>query len=67
MTSDDLLFTLNTYMAPELPWPNRDFRQLRGGSTPDPLTLVIHWAQPMNRANEEPIVEPLPKHLLEPV
>jgi peptide/nickel transport system substrate-binding protein len=63
-TSEDLLFTLTVKTDPEMPWPRGIERLVRSASTPDPYTFTMHWASPFNQADENPIVEPLPKHLL---
>jgi peptide/nickel transport system substrate-binding protein len=63
-TSDDLLFTMAVKTDPEMPWPKGTERLVRSVSAPDPQTFVIHWGSVYNRADEDPVVEPLPKHLL---
>ena len=34
-------------------------------TAPDPLTFVAHWSQTFVRAHRLPILEPMPRHILE--
>jgi peptide/nickel transport system substrate-binding protein len=63
-TSEDLAFTLMVKTDREMPWPRGTERLVSSSSTPDPHTFVMHWSSLFNQADETPIVEPLPKHLL---
>ena len=45
-TSDDLLFSLMIHKDKELPYSSRpDVSLIESATAPDPLTLLVHWAQ----------------------
>lgn len=65
----DMVFTVAVRKDPDTPVRSVGGRLdlVESASTPDPLTLVIHWSAPYVDANQLLDLEPVPKHLLEDV
>jgi len=66
-TADDVRFTWQAIMNPQLPSDNRDPERLVSGiDVPDPQTVVVHWKQLYIYANAWNL-EPLPQHIFGPL
>jgi peptide/nickel transport system substrate-binding protein len=67
-TSADMLFTFKVMKDKDLPTPAAGVLNLMDSATaPDPQTFIVHWSQPYVWANGAEGLDPLPKHLLEPL
>lgn len=66
-TADDVVFTWRAIMNPDLPVTERTpERSIEAMEAPDATTVVIRWRETYIFANEYAL-EPLPKHLLDPL
>jgi peptide/nickel transport system substrate-binding protein len=67
-TSADVRFNYELYIDPETPTAYAEsFKQVKSVETPDPLTFVVHYAQPYAPALLSWAMSVHPKHLLEGV
>ncbi len=67
-TSADMMFTFKVVKDPDLPTPAAAVLALMESATaPDPHTFVVHWSQPYALADGSEGLDPLPRHLLEPL
>jgi peptide/nickel transport system substrate-binding protein len=65
-TADDLMFSFTVYKDRDLPNSvGASLRLMDSVSAPDPRTFVVHWSAPYAFADQEPAIDPLPRHRLE--
>lgn len=63
-TSDDLLFSFDIFMDPELASTGPQRRFMHSATAPDPLTFVIHWSGTYVNAYQGGISILRPRHIL---
>lgn len=67
-TIEDLMFTYTVYKDPAMPsYYGAALNMMTAAEVVDPLTMVIHWSKPYFQANLAPGLDPMPRHILEPV
>ncbi len=67
-TAEDLVFGLRLFSDQDYPVPPTErVRQMQSSSAPDPHTFVIHWSSPSPSGADPTDVDPMPRHLLEPL
>src|SRR5579871_2032929 len=64
-TSDDLMFSFQVFMDPDLPNGQASRRFAQSATAPDPDTFVIHWSGTYVDADQGNIGTIRPKHILE--
>ena len=67
-TTEDLLFTYTAYKDSALPsYYGAALDLMTGAEIIDPQTFAVHWSRPYFQADLAPGLDPMPKHLLEPL
>jgi len=66
-TTDDLMFSFQVFMDPELPSGRASRRFAESATAPDASTFVIHWSSTYTDADQGEISTIRPKHLLEDI
>jgi peptide/nickel transport system substrate-binding protein len=67
LTTDDIVFTFDAIMNPQLPAENREpEKSIESIERLDARTFVVHWRETNILANAWDL-EPLPKHILDPL
>jgi peptide/nickel transport system substrate-binding protein len=67
-TIEDLMFTYTVYKDPAMPsYYGAALNMMTAAEVVDPQTMVIHWSKPYFQANLAPGLDPMPRHILEPV
>src|SRR5437879_2475588 len=67
LTTEDVVFTVNAIMDPQLPAENREpEKSIDSIEVLDARSFVVHWSETNILANGWDL-EPLPKHILDPI